>query len=59
MAKNLQEALHEVQDDLKRLGLEIKGDRGSKGGPRKRRRKPPAAALTSSEQHPQNTRHSR
>ncbi len=41
MAKNLQEALLEVQEDLKRLGLEIKGDNARK---RKRRRRKRSAS---------------
>lgn len=44
MAKNLQEALLEVQEDLKRLGLEIKGDNARK---RKRRRHRKRAASSS------------
>ncbi|MGC8873584.1 MAG: hypothetical protein ACP5SI_03935 [Chloroflexia bacterium] len=44
MAKNLQEALLEVQEDLKRLGLEIKGD-----GARKRRRRRHRKRSTSSQ----------
>jgi len=37
MAKTLQEALLEVQEDLKRIGLEVKGQGGHRRSRRKRR----------------------
>jgi hypothetical protein len=39
MAKNLQEALLEVQEDLKRIGLQVKSDSDRRRSRRKRRRK--------------------
>jgi|GEM_PF-2001783 hypothetical protein len=46
MAKNLQEALLEVQEDLRRLGLELKGNSSRKRSKRRRHRK--RATLSSS-----------
>jgi hypothetical protein len=44
MAKNLQEALLEVQEDLKRIGLEVKGEDDHKWAKRKRHHKRSASA---------------
>ena len=44
MARNLQEALLEVQDDLRRLGLEIKGENDRKRARRKRQHKRSASS---------------
>ena len=43
MAKSLQEALLEVQDDLKRLGLSVKGKNSRKRSRRNRRGKRPVS----------------
>lgn len=43
MAKNLQEALLEVQEDLKRIGLAVKSSNNRKRSRRNRRSKRPAS----------------
>jgi hypothetical protein len=50
MAKSLQEALMEVQDDLKRIGLQVKNNSGRRRSRRKRRRKQSVSEPLSAQQ---------